>query len=74
MSLSRIKLSFVVSMIALQPKVNPQKLVATQDFAMGLATGIPLYLDTFCPFQRNTMLVVPKVEKKDLSSQKIEQL
>ncbi|NGX26695.1 MAG: hypothetical protein K940chlam6_00620 [Chlamydiae bacterium] len=53
--------SFVVSMIALRPKVNSRSLIATQNFTMALASGIPGYMDIFWPFARNVPITLPKV-------------
>lgn len=54
--------AFGVSMAALSPKVNIPPVTATQTFAMAGANAIPLYMDSFWPFKRNTPIVVPKVE------------
>jgi hypothetical protein len=54
--------AFVISMGMLAPGVNAIALSAIQSFSMAGANGIPLYMDCFWPFKRNTPLVVPKVE------------
>lgn len=55
-------LGFILSMVALSPKVNANTWNAGQNFALVGANLIPLYMDLFWPFKRNTTLVVPKVE------------
>ena len=60
-------LSFAVSMTALMPKVNGSLLTGIQNFSLMGANAIPLYMDTFWPFKRNTPIVVPKVENEELS-------
>ena len=57
---------FGVSMTALVPKVNGALLNGIQDFFLAGANAIPLYMDTFWPFKRNTPIVVPKVENEEL--------
>jgi len=54
--------SFVVSMLALKPKINPGPIVATQNFTMAVAMGIPVWMDAKWPFARNTPIIVPKVD------------
>lgn len=54
--------AFVVSMIALRPKINPKSLIATQNFTMALASVIPGYMDVRWPFARNIPIIVPKVD------------
>ncbi|MES2274203.1 MAG: hypothetical protein V4487_08430 [Chlamydiota bacterium] len=54
--------SFVLSMAGIPLKSIGNTLNATQDFSMAAANGIPLYMDTFWAFKRNTPMVVPKVE------------
>jgi hypothetical protein len=41
--------------------LNNRVCQATQNIAMTGANAIPLYMDTFWPFKRNTPIVVPKV-------------
>jgi len=53
---------FIVSMAALAPNVNAGLLNGTQSFFLAGANAIPLYMDAFWPFRRNTPMVVPKVE------------
>lgn len=54
--------AFVVSMAALSPKINTPTVNGIQTFAMSGANAIPLYMDCFWPFKRNTPIVVPIVE------------
>jgi len=54
--------AFVVSMASLSPVVNTKGVQAGQTFAMAGANAIPLYMDSFWPFKRNTLIVVPKVD------------
>ncbi len=54
--------AFGVSMAALSPRINTPAVNGTQTFAMAAANAIPLYMDTFWPFKRNTPVVVPMVE------------
>ncbi len=58
--------SFVVSMVALRVHLSPALFSSIENLAMAGANAIPLYMDVFWPFERNTTLVVPKVEQKDL--------
>lgn len=53
--------AFVVSMGMLNPKLNTAAVNGAQTFAMAAANAIPLYMDTFWPFKRNTPIVVPHV-------------
>ncbi len=54
--------SFILSMLVFCPKVPKRSLNALVNFSMAGANAIPLYMDVFWPFKRNTTLVVPKVE------------
>jgi hypothetical protein len=54
--------AFAVSIASLSPKINTPILNGTQTFAMSGANAVPLYMDTFWPFKRNTPIVVPIVE------------
>jgi len=54
--------AFGVSMAALSPRINTPPVNATQTFAMAGANAIPLYMDSFWPFKRNTPIVVPMME------------
>src|SRR5262249_33560070 len=58
---------FIVSMAALGPKVNAGVLNGGANFFLTGANVIPLYMDTFWPFRRNTPMVVPKVEAKEIT-------
>jgi hypothetical protein len=53
--------AFGVSMAALSPRINIPSVNGAQTFAMAAANAIPLYMDTFWPFKRNTPVVVPMV-------------
>ncbi|MBX7066421.1 MAG: hypothetical protein K1X28_04240 [Parachlamydiales bacterium] len=53
--------AFGVSMGTLNPSMNTAAVNGTQTFAMTAANAIPLYMDTFWPFKRNTPIVVPHV-------------
>ncbi len=53
--------AFGVSMAALTPKINIPAVNGTETFAMAAANAIPLYMDIFWPFRRNTPIVVPHV-------------
>lgn len=55
---------FGMSMGALSFK--PDLLNGIQNFFLMFANLIPLYMDTFWPFKRNTPMIVEQVEKKDL--------
>jgi hypothetical protein len=57
---------FIVSMVALAPNVNAGLLNGTQSFFLVGANAIPLYMDGFWPFRRNTPIVVPKVENTEI--------
>lgn len=61
--------SFAVSMGALHMHRGIGTIEATQNFALAAANGIPLYMDLFWPFARNTTLVVPKVDMEKTSPQ-----
>lgn len=61
--------SFGVSMGALGMTSGLAATEATQNFTMAAASGIPLYMDLFWPFARNTPLIVPKVETAELDSE-----
>lgn len=54
-------IGFCISMVALGPRVNGNLLNGTQSFFLTGANVIPLYMDSFWPFKRNTPIVVPKV-------------
>lgn len=54
--------SFVVSMAALTPRLSTPAFRGTISFAMTGANAIPLYMDVFWPFKRNTLIVVPKIQ------------
>lgn len=54
--------AFGVSMGALTPQLNIPAVNGAQTFATAGANAIPLYMDTFWPFKRNTPIVVPMVE------------
>ncbi|MBP9841175.1 MAG: hypothetical protein KBC64_01970 [Simkaniaceae bacterium] len=54
--------AFVISMGALCPKAPAAGLNAGTSFGLAAANAIPLYMDTFWPFKRNTPIVVPKVK------------
>lgn len=53
--------AFGVSMGALSPALNTPAVNGAQTFAMSGANAIPLYMDVFWPFKRNTPIVVPHV-------------
>jgi hypothetical protein len=59
-------ISFAVSMVALRVRLSPTLFNSIENFLMAGANAIPLYMDTFWPFERNTTLVVPKVEKDEV--------
>ncbi len=59
---------FIVSMAALAPNVNAGLLNGTQSFFLVGANAIPLYMDGFWPFRRNTPMVVPKVENAEITA------
>lgn len=59
--------AFGGSMAALSPKVNAGAMNATVNFSMAAANAIPLYMDAFWPFKRNTVMVVPKVEVEEMT-------
>jgi hypothetical protein len=59
-------IAFIVSMVALRVHISPALLVSTENFLMAGANAIPLYMDCCWPFERNTTLVVPKVEVEEL--------
>jgi hypothetical protein len=59
---------FIVSMVALGPHVNGGLLNGIQSFFLTGANVIPLYMDTFWPFRRNTPMVVPKVEMQEVTA------
>ncbi len=59
--------AFVVSMGTLAPRLNTPVVNGTETFAMAAANAIPLYMDTFWPFRRNTPIVVPHVGKGSLT-------
>ncbi len=52
---------FGVSMAALSPNANGNLLNGVQNLCLAAANAIPLYMDTFWPFKRNQLIVVPKV-------------
>ena len=58
--------AFGVSMGVLIPKAPTQVMSATENFAMAGANAIPLYMDSFWPFKRNTPIVVPKVDAEKI--------
>lgn len=53
--------AFVVSLAALSPRINIPAVNGVETFSMAGANAIPLYMDTFWPFKRNTPIVVPMV-------------
>lgn len=53
--------SFALSMLTLRPKLHTPGAIASQNFGMALANGIPLWMDSRWPFERNTTLVIPQV-------------
>lgn len=59
--------AFGGSMAALSPKVNANAMNAAINFSMAGANAIPFYMDTFWPFKRNTVMVVPKVEVEEIT-------
>ncbi len=61
--------AFGVSLAALSPRINIPAVNGGQTFAMSAANAIPLYMDIFWPFKRNTPIVIPKIE--DAPSSKI---
>jgi hypothetical protein len=61
-------IAFVLSMVALRVHLPPTIVNSVENFLMAGANAIPLYMDTFWPFERNTTLVVPKVEQKELEA------
>ena len=60
--------AFVVSMGALCPKVPAPVLNGGCSFGLAAANAIPLYMDSFWPFKRNTPIVVPKVDTSQKSA------
>lgn len=59
-------LAFILSMAALCFRPSPVLYASIENFLMAGANAIPLYMDTFWPFERNTTLVVPKVELEEM--------
>lgn len=57
--------AFGVSMAAFLPKINAQRIDAIDTFAMAAGNAVPLYMDIFWPFKRNTPIVVPKVDLEE---------
>jgi hypothetical protein len=53
-------------MAALSPKTNANLLNGSQSLLLMGANVIPLYMDSFWPFKRNTPMVIPKVEEESL--------
>jgi hypothetical protein len=60
-------IAFIVSMVALRVQISPTLLASIENFSMAVANAIPLYMDIFWPYERNTTLMVPKVEMKELT-------
>ncbi len=60
-------IAFVLSILALHYFSLHVVLVSVTNFLLAEANAIPIYLDIFCPFERNTTLVVPKVEIGELN-------
>lgn len=58
--------AFILSMAGLCIRPSPALYGPIENFLMAGANAIPLYMDTFWPFERNTTLVVPKVEKEEI--------
>ncbi len=58
--------AFILSMAGLFIRPSPTLYGPIENFMMAAANAIPLYMDTFWPFERNTTLVVPKVEEKEI--------
>ena len=57
--------AFGVSMGALSPKLNTAAVNGAETFAMAAANAIPLGMDIYWPFKRNTLIVVPHVMKTE---------
>lgn len=51
--------SFGVSLATLNPRINTPTLNAATSLVLAGGNTIPLYMDTFWPFKRNTPIVVP---------------
>ncbi len=50
------------------PSMQNANVQATETFAMSGANAIPLYMDTFWPFKRNSPIITPKTEYSELTS------
>ncbi len=61
-------LSFGLSMAALPLKATGAILNCADNWAMGAANAIPLYMDLFWPLTRNTPIVVPPVSEDQLAN------
>lgn len=60
--------AFVVSMFVLIPYAPSNAMDVGNNFAMALANAIPLWMDSFWPFERNAPIIVPKVDMQFTTS------
>jgi hypothetical protein len=61
--------SFIVSMVTLNPNLHSGAIDAADSFAMAGANAIPFAMDIFWPFKRNIPIVVPEATDAKIFSQ-----